>query len=415
MNKVVIIIDGLADLPCRQFNNLTPLEAAETPNLDEFARKSRLGYMYSIDENYAPESDTAVISILGNNPLISARGVFEAVGAGKKINRGDLALRANFGTIDNLKNKRVIDRRAGRTLTTKEARQLAKAINQQVKLPVKFEFYPTLQHRGVLILKGGFSDNITNIDAYQHEKGKIWVKENFDWSKPLDDEENTEYTANIVNSFVDQSFKILSEHPINKIRAKRGLMPANIIFTRDAGIEQPKLQKFWKSMAIVNMPLEKGICSLSGMNVYSFEYPSMKNYDVYENLYNGLEKMISFAVKTLKRRGKKYDFCYIHFKEIDVPGHDNKPLEKKNMIEILDKGFFSFLKKYAEANKIKVIVTADHSTPCNLKTHTAHPVPVLFYEPSFSGDSLEFGEKNSLKGSFGKVYGKNLLKKTGFH
>jgi len=415
MKKIVVVIDGLGDLPSKQFGARTPLEFADTPNLDEMAKKSQMGYMYPVDENYAPESDTAVIAILGNNPLISSRGRFEATGMGINLKRGDLVFRANFGTVENLKTRKMIDRRAGRTLTTKEAKQLAKAINEGVKLPVKFEFYPSVQHRGVLVLRGGFSDNITNIDTYQHEEGKITIKEYFDWAVALDDDENTEFSANLVNSFVDQSFKILSEHPINKIREKRGLMPANIILTRDPGIETPELNKFRKAMAIVNMPLEMGICKLSGMETFSFNYPSMKNYDVYENLCQGLKMMTTFAVKTLKKKGSKYDFCYIHFKETDVPGHDNKPFEKKNFIELIDSEFFSFLKIYAEKNKVQVIVTADHSTPCSLKTHTADPVPVMLYDSEKKPDkTVAFNESQAKKGGLGKIIGKNLLKKTGF-
>lgn len=416
MKKILVVIDGLGDLPCGLLDGKTPLESAEKKNLNELARKGSLGYMYPVNEDYAPESDTAIISILGNNPQISERGIFEALGLGIKFKRGDLALRANFGTVENLKTKNIIDRRAGRTLTTKEARQLAKAINQQAKLPAKFEFYPSIQHRGVLVFRGGFSDNITDTDTYQHEKGKIWIKEKFDWSKPLDDDENTEYSVNLINSFVDQSFKILSNNPINKIRIKRGLMPANIILARDPGIDVPELQKFSKSMAIVNMPLEKGIAQLSGMDVYSFDYPSMKNYDVYSNLHLGLEKMIKFVIRVIKRKAKKYDFCYIHLKETDVPGHDNKPIEKKFLIEYMDKHLFSFLKEYVEKNKIKLIVTADHSTPCCMKNHTADPVPVLFFDPKQKSDnSAEFSEKQARKGKLGKILGKNLLKKTGFY
>jgi 2,3-bisphosphoglycerate-independent phosphoglycerate mutase len=415
MKKVVVIIDGLGDLPCKQLGNKTPLEAADTPNLDELTKKGQLGRMYPINEDYAPESDTAVLAILGNKEILTARGQFEALGLNIKLNRGDLALRANFGTVDNLKNRRMIDRRAGRTLTTREARQLAKAINKQVKLPVKFEFYPTLQHRGVLVLRGGFSDNITNTDTYQHEKGRIWVKEKFNWSKALDEDENTEFTANLVNAFVDGSFKVLSKHPINLIRRKRGLMPANIILTRGAGVETPKLKRFRHAMAVVNMPLEKGICKASGMDVYDFRYPKMRGYDVYENLYHGIEKMIKFSIKMLKRKRKRYDLCYIHIKETDVPGHDNKPFEKKNFIEIIDKKLFSFLKNHAEKYGMKIIVTGDHSTPCNMKTHTAHPLPILLYDKSQKPDKTDaFSELQSKNGALGKILGKNLLKKTGF-
>ena len=297
---------------------------------------------------------------------------------------------------------------------TDEAKQLAFAINKNVKLPAKFEFFPTVQHRGILVIYGGFSDNITNTDTYVHEKGKIFIKDKFDWSKALDDDEITEFAANLVNSFVNQSFKILNEHPVNQLRRKKGMLPANIILTRDAGIEVPALTRYRNSMAIVNMPLEKGIAKSSGMEVYSLDYPVMKSYDVYENLLHGLEQSSSFAIDMLKKHSDMYNFAYIHFKETDVPGHDNKPLEKKNFLEVLDKKFFKFLKEYAEKKKVKVLITGDHSTPCKFKTHTSDAVPVLLYNPEIGGDGLTFGEKNSIKGSLGKIYGKSLMKKVGF-
>jgi len=414
MKKMLIIIDGAGDLPCRQFNGKTPLQAADMKNLNEISKKSRLGFMYPVSEDYAPESDTAIISILGNDFLLSSRGQFEAIGNDIKLRRGDLVMRANFGTVENLQSRKILDRRAGRTLTTNEAEQLAEAINNNVKLPCKFQFFSTVQHRGILVFFGGFSDNITNTDTYMHEKGKIWVKNNFDWAKPQDEDENTEYTTNLLNSFVDQSFKILDNHPINQLRRKKGLLPANIILTRDVGVEKPLLRKFSKAMAIVNMPLEKGIAKCSDMDVFSFNYPQMKNYDVYEHLYHGLREMIKFSIKTIEKQGKDYNFCFIHFKETDVPGHDNKPIEKKNLLEMIDKDFFSFLKNYAEKTGVQIIVTADHSTPCKMKTHTSDPVPVLVFDPSEKGDNLEFNEDNSKKGSLGKIFGKNLLKKTGF-
>jgi 2,3-bisphosphoglycerate-independent phosphoglycerate mutase len=310
----------------------------------------------------------------------------------------------------------MIDRRAGRTLTTNEARHLVETLKKELKLPVKFDIIPTVQHRAIVVFYGGFSDNITNTDTYMHEKGKIFVKKDFDWSRALDEEENSEFSANVVNSFVSQAYKILKDHPVNSLRKKKGLLPANIILTRDAGIELPSLKKFRSSMAIVNMPLERGIAKASGMDVFSSKYPEMKNFDVYENLKIGLEEMIEFVVKTLKKEKDNYGFCYVHFKETDVPGHDNKPLEKKNFLEILDKKFFSFLTEFIEKNKIKLIVTADHATPCGMKTHTSDSVPLMFFDPSNlkEADDHDFGENHCLKGSLGKIYGITLLKKLGF-
>jgi len=414
MKGVLVILDGIGDRPSSKLNGGTPLQSAEKPNLDAMAERGRQGYLYPISDKVAPESDTAIVAILGNNPNLSARGVFEALGAGIEIKRGDLALRTNFATIDNLKNNKVIDRRAGRTLSTKEAKILGKEIDT-IFSPRKFVFQPTVHHRGVLVLRGGFSDNITNTDPAYMKKGGFQYAEKFKFSKPLDEDENSQYTANIVNDIIEQSFKKLDSHPINEERRKKGLFPANIILTRDPGVEVPKLNKMRRWMAVQYMPLEIGICKVAGMQVFSFPYPDLKGIDVYKNLYNGLDKAMKFAIKTLKKQHKNFDYAYLHFKETDIPGHDNKPQEKKNMIEVIDKKFFSFLKKFAEKNNIKVVVTADHSTPCSLKAHSSDPVPVLVFDPKEKkkDEGVGFSEKQSRKGKLGRMTGKNFLKKVG--
>jgi len=415
MKGILVVIDGMADLPCKQLEDKTPLEAANKPNLDYLASRGSLGYVYTIAENNVPESDGAILSLLGNNPTLSTRGQLEAIGAGIELQRGDLALRVNFATIDNLESENIIDRRAGRTLTTKEAIILAKAINSNVKLPCQFIFKPTVQHRGVLVLKGGFSDNITNTDPAYRVKGKFELRDKIKFSEPLDEDENTKYTANIVNEFVEQSYKILDSHPVNQNRRKRGLMPANIILTRDAGIEKPIVNKLTNWCCIAYMPLEKGIAKAAGMGLFSFNYPALRNYDVYRNLYDGLNTAINFSIKVLKSQHKKYDYAYIHFKETDVPGHDNKPQEKKAMIELIDKRFFSFIRNFCEKYKIKLAVTADHATPCRLKSHSSDPVPLLVFENSMKQPNQQkFSEKDAMKGSLGKIYGKELLRVIGF-
>tara|TARA_Y100000310_G_scaffold94756_1_gene92506 strand:+ start:13414 stop:14652 length:1239 start_codon:yes stop_codon:yes gene_type:complete len=408
MKKILIVLDGASDLPIGSFGGKTPFEMAETPNLDWFAKNGSLGYMYPIDDKTAPGSDNSLISIFGNNPKLCKRGIYEAIGAGFKLKRGDLALRTNFCTIGNFKTKKIKDRRVGRTLSNKEARVLAKALNEKIKLSCDFEFKSTIQHRGVLVFRGGFSDNISNTDPE-------WIpgdSNDFEFSKPLDEaDENAKHTANILNEFLDKAFRVLENHPINIKRKKKGLLPANMLLTRGAGSEIPKLKKYKTWMSINSMPLEIGISELSGMKTFSFTYPELKNIDSYNNYYNGLNKTIKFAIKTLKKQEKFYSGCYIQIKETDIPGHDNKPYEKKNMLEIIDKKFLSFLKKFAEGKGIKVVVTCDHSTPCKLKMHSRHPVPVMVFGGDID-DSESFSEKDSKRGSLGKMYGKDFMKKT---
>jgi len=419
IKKILIVLDGASGLPHKVFGGKTSLEVAETPNLDWFVKNGKMGYMYPIDKKTVPGSDNSLISIFGNNPKECKRGVYGAIGAGLKLKRGDLALRTNFGTLDNLKNKKIIDRRAGRTISNKEAKALVKTLNEKIRINCEFELKSTIQHRGILILRGGFSDNISNTDPeYRPDKSL-----DFKFSLPLDDDENSKHTANILNDFLTQAHRILEHHPMNIKRKKKGLLPANMLFTRGAGAEIPKLKQYKTWMSINPMPLEIGISRLSGMKTFSFTYPELKGIDAYKNYYNGLNKTVQFAIKTIKKQHKYYSGCYIQFKETDIAGHDNKPYEKKNMLEIIDKKFFGFLRKFIEKKDIRVVVTCDHSTPCKLKMHSHHPVPVLV----FDGGSLlgkdggkkdidkteKFSEKESKKGSLGMMYGKEFMKKTG--
>lgn len=426
---IFVILDGMGDLPSDSLEGKTPLEIAETPNLNFLATRGEMGYLYSVRPGFIPESDEAIVSIFGNELTSSTRGQLEAKGAGINLAHGDLAFRVNFATIDSLKEGNIIDRRAGRTLTTAEAEVLAKALSK-IKLPCDFIFKPTIQHRASLVFKGGFSDNISGNDSI-YSQGRTTIVNKIAPIHPLDEDENSQYSSNIVNEFLDKAYEILNVHPINESRRKRGLLPANYILIRTPGIDAPKLKLYPKWLSVAYMPLEKGFSQLSGMKIFSFDYPKLKNLDVYDNLWDGLKKACKFSQKVLRKNKNKFDYAYIHIKETDIPGHDNKPAEKVAMIEYLDKTLFKFLREFCPPNKINVVVTADHSTPCKIKNHSADPVPVLFYNQSFpkiekkvsfeKGYEKEvkitgekFSERESRKGSLGRMIAGEMLEKVGF-
>jgi len=414
LKGVFVLLDGLGDLPNKSLNEKTPLEDSQIPNLDFFASRGEMGYMYSVKPGFVPESDEAIISIFGNELISSTRGQLETRGTDIKLVRGDLAMRVNFATIDSRGN--ILDRRAGRTLTTTESELLGDALNQKINLPIKFVFNPTNQHRAILVFRGGLSDNISGNDTtYIEGKKKPIEKKSF--CKSLDtDDENANYTLEIVNSFLKQAEIVLKEHPVNLERMKKGLMPANFLLVRGGGIEPPKLKQYKKWTGFVYMPLEIGFVKSSGMNLCTFEYPELEELDAYKNLYEGLEKACKYAIRCIEKNKKTSDYIYIHIKETDLPGHDNKPFEKKQMIEYIDKTLFNFLRKFAPPNKLKILVTADHSTPCKIKDHTADPVPVLFYDGTRNNIPRKehFCEKEARKGSLKRILGKDLLKVVGF-
>jgi len=414
MKGIFIILDGVSDLPVQTLGQKTPLEAAKTPHLDDLASKSKLDYCFTVKEGVAPQSSNAVLSLFGKDANVAPRGSLEAQGAGVSLTNGDLAFRTNFATIDGLETLNIIDRRAGRTLSTKEAKILAKAINKNVKLPhnYKFEFIPTVHHRGVLIIRGGFSDNITNVDP-AYGRGVVNAKsdEKIHFSKPMDDEDDSKLSANLVNNFTRQSFEVLDKHPINIKRAKKGLHAANVILCRDAGNHPVKFKKLkGKWAAICYMPLEVGIAKSLQMDIIRYKTQKMKSPDVYTNLFSTIRGFMKFAIKSLKKNKNKYDYFYIHFKKTDIPGHDNKPLEKVKMIELLDQKFFKFLKNFVK--KEKLIITADHTTACKLKAHTADPVPVLTYPTNPGKKEQRFTEQFGLKGR--KILGNKLLEQNFF-
>jgi len=401
MKGVFVILDGVGDQPSQSLGQITPLQAAKTPYLNKIAKHSKMDYCHTVKKDFVPESSEAVVSLLGYDHTLYPRGPLEALGLGIKLKAGDIAFRCNFATINDLEHGEILDRRAGRTLTTKEARILSDVINKGVKLKYKFEFHPSVQHRGVLVIRGGFSDNISEVDVGKN--GKL------QFAKPLDEDENSQLAAELVNSFVRQSHRILDNHPINKARAKKGLFSANVILCRGGGNEPPRFKKMkGRWMALGYMPLEIGIARATGMEVYKIKYPKLKGLDVYANLNAGLYKGIKGAIKMLRWNWKKFDYFYIHLKETDLAGHDNKPHEKVKMIEMIDKYFFSFLGKFIAKKKSRLVLTADHATPCRLKGHSSDPVPVLTYpHPKGKMDDKRFTEVEGLEGR--RILGKKLL------
>lgn len=413
MAKVLVILDGIGDKPCKVLKGKTPLEAAKTPYLDSLTRQGNSGTVFPVGKDIAPESDVAVTALLGYDPYkyYTGRGPLESFGAGISFKQGNLALRTNFSTVN--EDMTLLDRRAGRTLTTKEAGELSKTINKEISLDVPFTFQSTVEHRGILVFEGKLSGNISNVDPAYEKVGSFGVarggeKNKIAPCKALDPTPETKKSAKLINEFVQQSYDILKKHPVNIKRSKNYLLPANIILPRDAGTALPIFPKKKDWGAVVSMPLEKGLAKLAGMNVLPFTVPPLTTTELYEHLYVSLDLTIKTAKKVLSQG--KYSHYYIHIKETDIPGHDNRPLDKKKMIELLDKEFFSFLHE----QQYELILTGDHSTPCEEKKHSHDPVPLLWVGKPKKDTVERFTEKECKKGSLKTLYGKEVLNITGF-
>ena len=399
----------MGDLPISELGGKTPLEAAETPNMDFLAQNGKRGLMYSVGKGVAPESDVAVISLLGYDPLIysTGRGIIEAVGAGLNVEDGDLALRCNFATMG--QGDKILDRRVARTLTTEEAKELSDFANEEVKLETihtTFEFRNTLGHRAALLIKNKgkpLSAKITNSDPAYYIKNGLGVasfnaKMILKKCKPMANTHEAKISANLVNEFIEKTRLIWENHPVNEKRSASGKLKANVVLTRDAGDSLPKFfdinQKYnLRFAALVDMHVERGITELAGMHTILLPPPTKK-----------LEEDYKIRVEKLVAMLPNYDCFYIHLKGPDEPGHDGDCHLKTRVISAIDKHFFGRLLDEISVQDYIICITTDHATPCVLRVHSDTPVPVLIADgKKESAETVKFSEQSCREGKLGIV------------
>ncbi|HUK92478.1 MAG TPA: phosphoglycerate mutase, partial [Methanomicrobiales archaeon] len=225
---LLLVLDGISDRPCPELGGKTPLEAAETPNLDRLAREGICGIMDPIGPGIRPGSDTAHLSLLGYPPgeYYTGRGPLEAEGCGIHMEPGMIGFRANFATLD--REGKVADRRAGRIHGTDA---LCDAIEKGVRLKhgISFRFRPGAGHRAALALEGkDLGSCVSSNDPKAEGLAPLEVK-------PLTGEKKDLRTARACNDFLRQAGAILADHPLNRKRVQDGLPPANAILIRGAG------------------------------------------------------------------------------------------------------------------------------------------------------------------------------------
>ena len=408
---IYVLLDGVGDLPHPDIDNKTPLEAAQTPNLDKLAKNGKMGEVISVGKGIAPESDIAVFNMLGykfQHSDYAGRGVIEAIGIGIDFKDGDLALRGNFATLD--EKDIIIDRRAGRHIEKEDAVGVSKELENKLRFSNPFSevvVAPTIGHRVVVRIRDEhpLSSNISNTDpAYSRVDGMGIAKAVGDFLKierclPLDNTDSASLTADLVNEFSEKSLKILKESEINKIRNKQNKKLLNSILLRDAGNKYPNVQPINEKYSmnfscIVDMPVEVGISNVLQMN--AFNAGGLTDYE---------EKAMVAAKSMITENA-----MYVHLKGPDEFGHDGDAIGKMKNIEEIDQRFFGTLLENIDSEKVVVMISADHSTPCINKGHSDHPVPLLISGGKIKNDGSErFTESDGKKGEIGLLEGAEVV------
>ena len=373
---VLLVLDGLGDLPHPQHEWRTPLEAARTPNLDAIAPRSALGRLLPVATGITPGSGPGHLALFGYDPVetVVGRGVLEAIGAGFELRHGDVAGRANFCTVDAAGI--VTDRRAGR-IPSEECARLVERLKSVVPRieDVEILLKAGRGHRFVVVLRGpGLAGEVS--DADPHREGKPVPA-----AEPLAPDAGAVKTARVVNALVSQAARALaSERPANAV-LMRGL---------SARPHFPGFRERFKlrAVALAAYPMYRGVAQLAGMEV----------------LPVGETPAEAFAAAG--RAWNDYDFFFIHVKGTDQAGEDGKFEAKAASIEDVDQALPALLALGPDV----LCVTGDHSTPVPVKQHSWHPVPVLVHAPLCGADQMaRFHEKSARRGSLGVMPSKDLM------
>ena len=408
---VYVLLDGVGDLPHPNLAGKTPLGAANTPNLDRLAKNGTMGEVITVGKGIAPESDIAVFNMLGykfKHDDYVGRGVVEAIGIGIDFKDGDLALRGNFATLNG--DGVIIDRRAGRNIEKQDAEAVSNEIEEKIKFSdenTTVTITPTIGHRLVIRIRsnGALSSNISNTDpSYGRVNGMGIARAVTDFLKiekclPLDEESHTKLASKLVNELTEQSLDIMRKSKVNERRKENDKKLLNGMLLRDAGNTYPKVTPIndlhsMKFSCIVDMPVEIGISEILKMKTY--DAGGLTDY----------EEKAKVAAKAMDEQNA----VYVHLKGPDEFGHDGDARGKMENIEEIDKRFFGTLLDNIDSSKVAVVISADHSTPCVNKGHSADPVPLLISGNMVTSDDTQrFTETEAKKGRIGLIDGAQVI------
>ena len=364
MKYIVVLVDGMADLPIEALDNKTPLAYAKTETMDALSKKAEIGLVHTIPEGMKPGSDTANLSVLGYDPKVyySGRSPLEALSIGVPMKDTDIAIRCNIVTISEddvpFEEKTIIDHSSSE-ISTEDCAVLLKAVMDELQNET-YQFYVGTSYRHCLIWDKG---EVVELTPPHDVLGRV-INEYLPEDK-------------VLYEMMKKSYDILVNHPINVERKKQGLNPANCCWFWGAGTK-PMLSSFEektgkKGLMVSAVDLLKGIAVGAGMGVVEVEGAN-------GGLHTNYAGKVDAALKALTEDG--YDFVYIHVEAPDEMGHQGSVERKVQAIEYLDEKVIKPVVDTLSEQGVdfRMLVLPDHPTPICVRTHTSDSVPYMLYD-----------------------------------
>jgi 2,3-bisphosphoglycerate-independent phosphoglycerate mutase len=370
MKYLILVGDGMGDLPLPELAGRTPLEAARTPAMDALARHGEISLLRTIPQGLPPGSDVANLSLLGYLPeeCYTGRAPLEAASMGVSLAESEMAFRCNLVTLDRQQDGKVAmaDYSAGH-ISSGEARQLVQALAAALDRPGN-RFYPGVSYRHLFVHQGEFPGLVT-VPPHDHTGRDVTAY----WQRYL--------AIPGLGEMVEEAGRILAAHPVNEHRRHQGQNPANSIWLWGEG-RTPTLARLKESYGISGA-LISAVDLLKGIGVYAgleiIKVPGATGY-----LDTNYQGKVEAALAALER----HDFVFVHVEAPDEASHQGSLANKLQAIEDFDQKIVQPIIAGLGDIDFRLALTMDHFTPLAIQTHTEHPVPVVIYDsrrPASSG------------------------------
>ena len=386
MKLVVLLGDGMADLPIEALQNKTPLQAAKKPNMDRLAKRGRSGLAQTVPDGFPPGSDVANLSVMGYAPSrhYTGRAPLEAAAMEVQLGPADIAFRCNFVTIE----KGIMQDYSAGHISTEEGRELIEAL---APLMPERKLYAGVSYRNLLVLKAGANAVCTP----PHDIS----------DQPVASHLPSGPDSELLISLMEAAGPVLANHPVNLNRIAAGKRPANAIWLWGQG-PAPAMpsfaEKYMLEGAMISaVDLLKGIGRYAGLEVIDVAGAT-------GNIDTNYEGKVKAALQALER----LDFVYLHVEAPDEAGHEGDTTLKVKAIELFDEKVVGpMIKGLDESGQDwRVLLLPDHATPISIKTHSRDPVPFTIAGTGVQPDGVDrFDEAAARQGSYGLVQATELV------
>ena len=360
---MVLLGDGMADYPIAELEGKTPLQAAQTPNLDRLAQQGKLGLVRTVPPGLPPGSDVANLSIFGYDPALyfTGRAPLEAAAMGVRLDPDDVAFRCNLLTLSGREGNALMDDFSAGHISTEEARQIivdvGKALGNE-----EFQFYPGVSYRHLLVWRHG-TKGLSLTTTPPHDITGKAVAEYLPQGEGREE----------ICGLMEEAQKILQSHPVNRARQESGKKTANAIWLWGQG-KAPSLtpitRRFSLQGSVISaVDLMKGIGFYAGLEMINV--PGATGY--LDTNYAGKAE---YALREISRK----DFVYVHVEAPDEASHNGNRKDKIQAIEDFDgKIVGPILRGLKRHKNFRLLVLPDHPTPLSLRTHSSEPVPFVIF------------------------------------